>query len=67
MIKNQDILVLATLMGGSGENLSYAKIADKAKLSVSESFAAVNRLKEASLINSEKRINRTNAALFTAK
>lgn len=43
MIKNQDILVLATLMGGSGENLSYAKIADKAKLSVSESFAAVNR------------------------
>ena len=67
MIKNQDILVLATLMGSSGENLSYAKIADKAKLSVSESFAAVNRLKEASLINSEKRINRTNAALFTAK
>ena len=64
MIKNQDILVLATLMGSSGENLSYAKIADKAKLSVSESFAAVNRLKEASLINSEKRINRTNAIEF---
>ena len=51
-------------MGSSGENLSYAKIADKAKLSVSESFAAVNRLKEASLINSEKRINRTNAIEF---
>ena len=64
MIKNQDILVLATLMGSMGENLSYAKIADKAKLSVSESFAAVNRLKEASLINSEKQINRTNAIEF---
>ena len=64
MIKNQDILVLATLMGNRDENLSYAKIADKAKLSVSESFAAVNRLKEASLINSEKRINRTNAIEF---
>ena len=64
MIKNQDILVLATLMGSSGENLSYAKIADKAKLSVSESFAAVNRLKESSLVNSEKRINRTNAIEF---
>jgi hypothetical protein len=64
MIKNQDILVLATLMGSRGENMSYAKIADKAKLSVSESFAAVNRLREASLINSEKRINRTNAIEF---
>lgn len=64
MIKNQDILVLATLMGDKEGNLSYAKIADKAKLSVSESFAAVNRLKAASLINSEKRVNRVNAAEF---
>ena len=64
MIKNQDILVLAALMGGKGENLSYAKLADKASLSVSESFAAANRLKAASLINSEKRVNHVNAAEF---
>lgn len=64
MIKNQDILVLAALMGSKSENLSYAKIADRAKLSVSESFAAVNRLKETSLINSEKRLNHTNAIEF---
>ena len=42
MIKSQDILVLAALMGNGDENRSYAKIADKAKLSVSESFAAAN-------------------------
>ena len=64
MIKSQDILVLAALMGNGDENRSYAKIADKAKLSVSESFAAANRLKEAALINSEKRINRANAIEF---
>ena len=46
MIKSQDILVLAALMVNGDENRSYAKIADKAKLSVSESFAAANRLKE---------------------
>ena len=61
MIKSQDILVLAALMVNGDENRSYAKIADKAKLSVSESFAAANRLKESALINSEKRINRANA------
>ena len=30
MIKSQDILVLAALMGNGDENRSYAKIADKA-------------------------------------
>ena len=58
MIKNQDILVLATLMGSMGENLSYAKIADKAKLSVSESFAAVNRLIECDALNQTTQVQR---------
>ena len=64
MIKSQDILVLATLMGSRDENPSFARIADRAKLSVSESFAAVGRLKDASLVNAERRVNRSNALEF---
>ena len=64
MIKSQDILVLAALMGSKDENPSYVRIADRAKLSVSESFAAVGRLKDASLINAERRVNRSNALEF---
>ena len=64
MLKNQDILVLAALIGNKAERLSFARIADKAKLSVSESFAAVNRLMESSLINSERRIIRNRALEF---
>ena len=64
MLKNQDILVLAALIGNKSERLSFARIADKAKLSVSESFAAVNRLMESSLINSERRIIRNRALEF---
>ena len=64
MIKSQDVLVLAALMGGKVESLPFAKIAEKAKLSVSEAFAAVGRLQESSLVNSERRVNRCNAIEF---
>ena len=64
MIKSQDVLVLAALMGGKVESLSFAKIAEKAKLSISEAFAAVGRLQEASLVNSARLVNRGNAIEF---
>ena len=64
MIKRQDILVLATLLGSGREGLSYANLANKAKLSVSETFAAIGRLKESGWINRDKRVNKRNTEEF---
>lgn len=64
MIKRQDILILATLMGGQYANLSFAQLSGKAKLSVSETFAAVRRLRDSTILNDARQINRSNAREF---
>ena len=64
MIKRQDILILATLMGRQCANLSYARLSDKAKLSASEAFASVRRLRDSAILDDARRINRRNAREF---
>lgn len=63
MIKGQDIVVLTALMG-SAMQLPYMELAEKSQLSVSETHAAVKRLQEASLVNSERRVIKRNAVEF---
>ena len=64
MVKGQDIVVLAALMGGEFSDAAYAALAKRAALSVSETHAAVKRLREASLIDYARRIRRHNAVEF---
>lgn len=64
MVKGQDVLVLAALMPERGGVPRYADVAKRAKLSLSETHAAVRRLQEASLVSSERRVIRRNAAEF---
>ena len=63
MLKGQDILVLAVLIG-TEETLPYLEIAEKAQISVSEAHAAVKRLQASSLLNTDRRIIRHNAEEF---
>lgn len=63
MIKGQDIVVLTAIMG-SAVKLPYSELAEKSRLSVSETHAAVKRLQEASLVNGERKVVRRNAAEF---
>lgn len=49
---------------GSQLQISYMELAEKSQLSVSEAHAAVKRLQEASLVNSERRVIKRNAAEF---
>ena len=55
MIKGQDILMLAVLMGEGAHELPYSELGRAAFLSVSEAHAAVKRLQESALINSMRR------------
>lgn len=64
MIKGQDIVVLAALMGGGSSDASYAALAERAKLSVSETHAAVRRLQGVSLVDDARRVRRRNALEF---
>lgn len=64
MIKGQDVLVLAALMPAAPEIVRYATIADRAKLSLSETHAAVNRLQKASLVDANRRVIRRNATEY---
>ena len=64
MIKGQDLLVLAALMPKASEAVRYADVAKRAKLSLSETHAAVKRLQSASLVDAERRVMRRNAAEF---
>ena len=54
MIKGQDIVVLAVLMEKGAERLAYAELGKAARVSASEAHAAVKRLQEALLLNSER-------------
>ena len=63
-IKNQDIVVLSVLMKKGAEKLSYSGIGKNAKISGSEAFAAVKRLREADLVNSAHCLKRRNVEEF---
>ncbi len=64
MIKGQDIVVLAALMSGGDIPRSYAPLAKRTKLSVSETYAAVKRLQEARLIDEERHLQKRNTLEF---
>lgn len=64
MIKGQDIVVLAALMGEGEHPRSYAPLAKRAKLSVSETHAAVKRLQDAMLVDEDRRLRKRNAIEF---
>lgn len=63
MLKGQDIVVLLALMGAK-KKYSYAELANKASLSVSESHAAIKRLQIALLVNEKHRLVRKNVEEF---
>ncbi len=64
MLKGQDMVVLAALMGGRSSGLAYAGLASRARLSVSEAHAAVQRLRDASLVSEGHCVKRRNAREF---
>lgn len=64
MLKGQDIVVLAALMDESRSDESYADLGKRACLSASEAHAAVRRLQESALINSNRRVVKSNAKEF---
>ena len=64
MIKGQDILMLAVLMGEEASELPYSELGRVACLSVSEAYASVKRLQESALINSMHRPVKRNVEEF---
>ena len=64
MIKGQDIVVLAALMDKEAQKFTYARLADAVRLSVAETYAAVKRLQEATLLNGERNPVRRNVSEF---
>ena len=64
MIKGQDILMLAALMGEEASELPYSELGRVACLSVSEAHASVRRLQESALINSMRRPVKRNVEEF---
>jgi len=63
MLKGQDIVVLAALMGGGGSE-SYAELGKRICLSASETHASIKRLLAAALVNGEHRVLKRNAVEF---
>ena len=64
MIKGQDILMLAALMGEGTSELPYSELGRVACLSVSEAHASAKRLQESALINSMRRPVKRNVEEF---
>lgn len=64
MLKGQDIVILAAIMDGQRQNESYAELGKRACLSVSETHAAVRRLREAALVREDHRVAGRNAVEF---
>jgi len=64
MIKGQDVVVLAALMEKGAERLAYAELGKVVKLSVSEAHAAVKRLQESVLLNTNRAPVRRNVSEF---
>ena len=64
MIKGQDMLMLAVLMGEGASRLPYSELGRIACLSVSEAHAAVKRLQDSMLINSSRNLLKRNVEEF---
>lgn len=64
MIKGQDVVVLAALLESGAAELPYAELGKVARLSVSETYAAVKRLQEAALLNANRVPVRRNVGEF---
>ena len=64
MLKGQDIVVLAAIMDGRRQDESYAELAGRTCLSISEAHAAIKRLREASLVGEARRIVKHNVLEF---
>ena len=63
-MKNQDIVVLSVLIKNGAQTLSYSGIAENAKISTSEAYAAVKRLRECELITTGHRLKKRNVEEF---
>lgn len=64
MIKGQDIVVLAALLPSGQNKLTYAQLGQVVQLSISETHAAVKRLQESYLLNSDRVPIRHNISEF---
>ena len=64
MIKGQDMIVLAALMTDDAHEASYAQLAKRARLSVSETHGAVRRLQDAALVDVNNNVRARNATEF---
>lgn len=64
MLKGQDIVILSAIIGGGREDETYAELGARTCLSASEAHAAVKRLEDATLINSERRPCKRNVMEF---
>ncbi len=64
MIKGQDIVVLTAIMAAKTGRPSYAELARRTRLSVSEAFASVKRLRSAMLVDEDCRAISRNVTEF---
>lgn len=64
MLKGQDLVVLAALMGDDASHEPYAGLGRRTCLSVSETHASVKRLLAAALLGGDRRVRRRNAIEF---
>ncbi len=64
MLKGQDLVVLAALMGDDASHEPYAGLGRRTCLSASETHASVKRLLAASLLGGDRRVRRRNAIEF---
>ena len=65
MIKGQDMLMLAVLMGEGASKLPYSELGRIACLSVSEAHAAVRRRQDSMLLNSSRNLLKRNVEVFS--
>lgn len=63
MLKGQDIVVLASLIGARAV-VPYQEISERAQISLSEAHAAVKRLQLVALLNHERQVVRRNVEEF---
>lgn len=64
MLKGQDLVVLAALMGGEASHEPYSGLGRRTCLSASEAYASVKRLLAAALLGGDRRVCKRNALEF---
>ena len=64
MLKGQDLVVLAALMGGEASHEPYSGLGRRTCLSASEAYASVKRLLAATLLGGDRRVCKRNALEF---